>query len=62
MSAPERSPLQELLRYVLVGGGMALTVLLLSRGKWLIGAVVGLWVLAAGFGLFRRGRRDRGVG
>lgn len=57
MSAPERSPLQELLRYVLVGGGMALTVLLLSRGKWLLGALIGLWVLAAGLGLFRRGRR-----
>lgn len=46
MAAPERDPLQELLRYLLVGGGMAFTVLMLTRGKWFMAAIAGLWLLA----------------
>ena len=46
MSREERDPLQELLRYVLVAGGMCVTVLVLIRGKWLTALVLGIWLLA----------------
>ncbi len=42
----ERDPIQELLRYAIVAGGMVLIVLVLTRGKWLTGALLGLWLLA----------------
>lgn len=46
MPRKERDPIQELLRYALVAGGMVLIVLVLTRGKWLTGALLGLWLLA----------------
>ena len=46
MARKERDPIQELLRYAIVAGSMALIVLVLTRGKWLTGAVLGVWLLA----------------
>ena len=46
MPRQERDPIQELLRYAIVAGGMVLIVLVLTRGKWLTGALLGLWLLA----------------
>jgi hypothetical protein len=41
----ERDPIQELLRYAIVAAGMVLIVLVLTRGKWLTGALIALWLL-----------------
>ena len=47
MARQERDPIQELLRYAIVAGGMVLIVLVLTRGKWLTGALIALWLLGA---------------
>lgn len=46
MARKERDPIKELLRYVLVAGAMVLIVLVLTRGKWLTGALLSVWLLA----------------
>jgi len=53
MSREERDPVQELLRFALVAGGMVAFVLVLTRGKWLMAALLGLWL----FGVFVRFKR-----
>jgi len=45
VSRQERDPIQELLRYAIVAGGMVLIVLVLTRGKWLTGALLAFWLL-----------------
>jgi hypothetical protein len=45
MSRQERDPIQELLRYAIVASGMVLIVLVLTRGKWLTGALLAFWLL-----------------
>lgn len=57
MSRKERDPIQELLRYAIVAGGMVLVVLVLMRGKWLTGALLGLWLLATVI-RFKRGTKS----
>lgn len=44
MPEPEHDPLKELFRYALVAGGMSLIVLVLTRGKWLTGLLIGVWL------------------
>ncbi|GAB4063537.1 hypothetical protein [Uliginosibacterium sediminicola] len=57
MARKEHDPLKELLRFVLIAGGMAVFVLVLSRGKWLMAALLGLWLLGVFF-RFKRGARQ----
>ena len=44
---PERDnePVKELLKYALIAGGMSLVVLVLTRGKWLTGLLIGIWLV-----------------
>jgi type IV secretory pathway TrbD component len=58
MAREEHDPLKELLRFVLIAGGMAVFVLVLSRGKWLMAALLGLWLLGVFFRFKRAARRD----
>lgn len=58
MSREERDPMQELLRYVLVAGGMVVFFLVLTRGKWLTAALIGVWLFAAFMRLKRAAERD----
>ncbi|HSD39474.1 MAG TPA: hypothetical protein VLC92_18355 [Rhodocyclaceae bacterium] len=59
MARQERDPIQELLRYAIVAGGMVLIVLVLTRGKWLTGAVLGVWLLATVIRFKRAAKQDR---
>jgi len=45
MSRPEREPLRELAMYAIVAASMCLTVLVLTRGKWLTGVLIGVWLV-----------------
>ena len=45
MARKERDPIQELLRYVLVAGAMVLIVLVLTKGKYLMGGLLTAWLL-----------------
>jgi hypothetical protein len=58
---PERDddPLQELLKYALIAGGMSLIVLVLTRGKWLIGLLIGVWLVFVFLRLKRASARRR---
>ena len=58
---PERddAPLKELLKYALIAGGMSLVVLVLTRGKWLIGLLIGVWLVLVFLRLKRASARRR---
>lgn len=45
MSRPPRDPIDELLKYALVAVGMSLLMLVLTRGKWLTGLLIGIWLV-----------------
>lgn len=59
MQKPDHDPLTELLRYALVAGGMSLIVLVLSRGKWLTGLLIGVWLLLVMLRLKRKTTQRR---
>lgn len=44
MPKPDRDPLGELLKYAIVAAGMCLTMLVLTRGKWLTALLIGVWL------------------
>ncbi|MFT3736815.1 MAG: hypothetical protein QM776_17690 [Rhodocyclaceae bacterium] len=58
MPRKERDPIQELIRYALVAGGMVFLVLMLTRGKWLMGGLAAIWLLAIFVRLKRAAERD----
>lgn len=45
MPERETTPVKELLKYALIAGGMSLVVLVLTRGKWLTGLLIGVWLI-----------------
>lgn len=45
MPERESEPVKELLKYALIAGGMSLVVLVLTRGKWLTGLLIGIWLV-----------------
>ena len=57
MARKERDPIQELLRYVLVAGAMVLIVLVLTRGKYLMGAFLVAWLLVVIAGFKRKAKK-----
>lgn len=55
MPKPPRNPIDELLKYAIVAGGMCLVMLVLTRGKWLAALMIAIWL---GFVLLRFKRKS----
>ncbi|WP_170942960.1 hypothetical protein [Candidatus Dactylopiibacterium carminicum] len=54
---PSRKSLDELLRYLLVAGGMSVVMLVLTRGKWLTALLIGGWLALFVLRFLRRHRK-----